>query len=248
MTTDPQFLVALGLIFLVAGTVKGAVGMGLPTMAMGLMTFLIDPRGAIALVLVPMLVTNAWQVYRSGQVLAAARRYWRLGVTLMAGVGLTVTLTGDAPDSVLQVALGAVMLIFVAVSATRWSPRVSDRAVAPAQITAGAVAGLMGGLTSVWAPPLAVYLAARNVTKDEFVRASGLLIFLGSLPLALGLIRQGVLTSQATVLSTALLVPTIAGFTLGEYLRGRLSEHGFRRFLLVFFGLMGLNLVRRGMF
>ena len=247
MTTDPQFVLALGLIFLVSGTIKGAVGMGLPTMAMGLMTFMIGPRSAIALVLVPMLVSNAWQVYRSGQVLAAARRYWCLGVTLMLGVGLTVTLTGDAPDNVLLVCLGAVMLIFVAVSATRWSPLISDRAVAPAQIAAGAVAGLMGGLTSVWAPPLAVYLAARNVAKDEFVRASGLLIFLGSLPLALGLIRQGVLTGQVTVLSTALLLPTIAGFTIGEYIRGRLSDKGFRRFLWVFFGLMGLNLIRRGM-
>ncbi|MDU8944025.1 sulfite exporter TauE/SafE family protein [Ovoidimarina sediminis] len=234
--------------FLIAGTVKGAVGIGLPTTAIGLMTLAIDPRTAIALILVPMIVSNAWQVYRSGEILTAARRYLPFAAALMAGVWVTVSLTANAPDRVLFGVLGVAILIFVAVNATRFAPRIPDAFDRPAQIGFGIVAGVMGGLTSVWAPPMAVYLAARRVPKDEFVRASGLLIFLGSLPLAFGYLREGFVTTPLLLLSLGLLVPTILGFTLGEALRTRLSEEAFRRVLLGVFFLMGLNLVRRAVF
>ena len=243
--SDPTTLVLLAAIFLLAGTVKGAVGLGLPTTALALMTLTLAPRTAIALILVPMVLSNAWQVYRSGDGLGAFHRYLPFTLTLMLGVGITVHLAAEAPDRALYAMLGIAILTFVAVNATPWAPHVPDRLDRPAQIIAGSIAGIIGGITSVWAPPMALYLAARQTPKDEFVRASGLLIFFGSLPLAWGYIAQGYMTWTTTVTSTALLIPTIAGFALGERLRGHLSEKGFRTFLMVVFALMGLNLLRR---
>ena len=238
-------LALLAVAFLTAGTVKGAVGLGLPTTAVGIMTLTMDPRSAIALILIPMLTTNAWQAYRSGQVLRAMRTYLPFAMMLVIGVGVTVMLTRNAPDRVLFATLGGAILIFVAVNVTRWAPHIPDRLDRPAQIIAGAISGVMGGMTSVWAPPMAVYLAARHVPKDEFVRASGLLIFLGSLPLVAGYVRQGYMTGETALVSAALLIPTFAGFSLGERLRHRMSEATFRKALLFVFFLMGLNLIRR---
>ena len=242
---DPVLLAFLAFSFLVAGTVKGAAGIGLPTMAMGLSTLMIDPRAAVALILVPMITSNAWQVYRSGDILRACRTYLPFAIALMSFVLITVLITSTASDTLLLATLGVAMLIFVTVSVTKWAPRIPSERDNAAQFVAGAIAGIMGGLTSVWAPPLAVYLAARRTTKDEFVRACGLLIFLGSLPLAYGYLRLGNLTSGLFWTSTALLVPTFAGFALGEHIRGFMSETTFRRMLLVLFTLMGLNLIRR---
>ena len=45
--------------FLVAGLVKGVVGMGLPTVAMGLLGLVMPPVQAAALLVVPSLVTTA---------------------------------------------------------------------------------------------------------------------------------------------------------------------------------------------
>ena len=88
----------------------------------------------------------------------------------------------------------------------------------------------MGGLTAVWAPPLAIYLAARQADKDEFVRASGLLILLGSLPLAASYVAQGLMTGWLALLSGAMILPALIGFTAGEALRARLSpERGSAR-------------------
>ena len=95
---------------------------------------------------------------------------------------------------------------------------------------------------------LLLYLASRNTGKDEFVRATGLILFFGSLPLLVGYIRAGFLTPELLWISLGLLVPTFAGFALGERLRGWLSEAAFRRALMVFFAVAALNLLRRALF
>ena len=245
---DPVYIALAAVAFLLAGAVKGAAGMGLPTTSVSLMTLALDPRTAIALLLVPMIATNAWQIWRSGEILRTCRTYFPFALTLRVGVGITVLLAKNASDHALMALLGGTLLIFVIASASRWAPSVPASFDTPAQAVTGMIAGVMGGLTSVWAPPLAVYLAARRVSKDEFVRACGLLIFLGSLPLALGYLRLGFLTPGLFWTSVLLLVPAFAGFAVGERVRHRLSENGFRRFLLVMFALMGLNLIRRAVF
>lgn len=230
---------------LCAGTVKGAVGLGLPTTSLGLLSLAIDPRTAIALTLVPMFVSNLWQLYRAGDVWGAMRRYAPFVVCLVVVLAVTLTLTSGASERLLLAVLGALMLAYVLVTLTRWAPPVPDRLDRAGQIVAGSISGIFGGLVGIWAPSMAVYLAARQVTKDEFVRASGLILGVGSLPLILGYLREGFLTGPLLWVSVGLLIPTFAGFALGERLRGHLSEDGFRLALMVFFTLAGLNLLRR---
>ena len=243
--TEPLTLTFFVAAFLFAGTIKGIIGIGLPTTALGLTTLLIEPRLAISLVLVPMLVTNVWQLYRAGDLRGALRRYWLLTLVTAIGVLATVFATAEANDRLLLGILGGVFLIFVAVNATAWAPRIGAAADMPAQTISGAIAGVMGGLTAVWMPPIAIYLAARDVGKEEFVRASGLFITAGSIPLAYGYAAQGFVTRETLIISFGLLVPALLGFSIGEALRGRISEARFRKVLLVFFAVIALNLIRR---
>lgn len=230
-----------------AGTIKGTVGIGLPTASLGILTLVLDPRTAIAYVLLPMTMTNAWQVYRAGDIRGAFARYWPLAACIVVFIGLTLALTANAPDRLLIGALGVVIVTYVIAALTGWSPVIPDRLDRPAQVLFGTLAGILGGLTSVWGPPMLIYLAARQVRKAEFVRATGFLIFLGSMPLLTGYIIQGFLTRETGLLSVALLLPTFAGFWLGERLRGRMSEDRFRLIVLLIFLAMGLNLLRRAL-
>lgn len=194
-----------------------------------------------------MTVSNAWQIYRAGDLAGALRRYWLLAACLMVFIGVTLALTADAPDRLLTGVLGGVIVAYVVLALTGWAPVIPDRLDRPAQIGVGVTAGVLGGLTSVWGPPMLIYLAARQTRKAEFIRATGFLIFLGSLPLVIGYILQGHLTRETGAVSVALLIPTFAGFWLGERLRGRMSEERFRLIVLWVFLLMGLNLLRRAL-
>ncbi|MFT6913053.1 MAG: putative membrane protein YfcA [Paracoccaceae bacterium] len=231
--------------FVFAGGVKGLTGLGLPTTAIGLLTLFIEPRVAIAVVLFPMVFTNAWQVWRMGDIAGALRRYiWFAGV-LMIGVGVTTMLAAQASDRLIFAVTGMVIILFVAVNFLLSPPKLPDRYDRTAQIVMGTIAGIMGGLTAVWGPPMAIYLSARQVEKDEFVRVTGLLIFLGSLPLVAGYVVAGFLTLPLAVMSGALILPTLAGFALGERIRGNLPQAKFRKVLLYVFLVLGLNLIRR---
>ncbi|WP_298839635.1 sulfite exporter TauE/SafE family protein [uncultured Roseobacter sp.] len=231
--------------FLIAGWIKGVAGIGLPTAAIAIMTLFTDPRTAIALVMFPMIGSNAWQLWRGGEILRTARRYWLFSVVLFTGVVLTAFLTQNAGDRLLLAALGVVVLIFVAVSWRNLVPPLPDRWDSTAQVGFGLFSGVIGGMTAAWGPPMAMYLATRQVEKDEFIRATGFMIFIGSLPLCYAYARLGFLTGPLSGVSIAMLLPAIAGFSLGEILRRRLTGQGFRNAILIVFVFFGLNLLRR---
>lgn len=230
---------------LAAGTIKGLTGIGLPTVSISLLTLTLEPRMAITLIMAPMLVTNAWQVWRMGETRRALRTYGPFAATLALGVFVTTFAAAAASNALIFAVLGAMIVAFSLINLSFTIPALPPRYDRMGQIALGAAAGVLGGLTGVWAAPLVIYLMARRTQKDEFVRATGLLILVGSVPLALGYVMQGMLTPPMALISVLLIAPTLFGFALGERLRGALSGERFRRVFLYIFLAMGLNLLRR---
>lgn len=244
MDTFTLLLVATG-AFLLAGTIKGVAGLGLPSAAIALMTLFLDPRSAIALVLFPMVGSNFWQFYRGGNYIETIKRYWVFAVCLFWVVLLTAYGTQNVNDRWILLALGLAILLFVAVSWKDWMPRIKPEHDRMAQIGFGAASGVIGGMTAGWGAPLAMYMMAKDLEKDEFVGALGFLIVAGSIPLLYGYIQIGFVDLRMSLISIAMLIPTILGFTLGEHLRRRLSTQSFRKVLLILFVLLAANLLRR---
>ncbi len=83
--------------------------------------------------------------------------------------------------------------------------------------------------------------------REEFVRATGLLITLGSVPLLYSYVVQGLFTGPLALTSAAMIAPALAGFAIGEALRKRLSPEKFRMVLMLLFLVMGANLLRRAL-
>ncbi|NNE82187.1 MAG: sulfite exporter TauE/SafE family protein [Silicimonas sp.] len=231
--------------FLLAGTVKGVAGVGLPMTVLGVLTFFTDPRTAFATALVPIFLANGLQLYRAGGVLGAVRRYLPFLVCMMVGIPLVLTLTADASERFLLGVIGVVVLLFVGLNVSPYVPRIADSHDRAGQIALGSAAGVLGGMTSIWLPAILIYLTARNTPKDEFVRATGLLLVSGSIPLFAGFAREGILTGPIALVSLAMMIPTAIGLLAGERVRNRLSEATFRRVVLFMFFLIGLNMIRR---
>lgn len=233
-------------VFVLSGTIKGLVGIGLPTAAISVLTLVVEPRVAIAMLLGPIVVTNGWQVWQMGEIRRAFRSYAPFALVLAAVLLVTVLLSARVSDRVIFLALGISIVSFAVVNLRFAVPPLPDRFDRAGQVFFGAMAGVLGGLSGVWAAPMVIYLTARNVSKDEFVRATGLMIFMGSLPLVYGYVREGILTPDLAVVTLLMVVPTLLGFSMGARMRARLSNERFRRVLLYVFLLLGLNLLRRG--
>lgn len=233
--------------FLIAGTIKGIAGIGMPTIALGLMTLALEPRMAISIILFPLIVSNAWQFYRAGQMWAAIKRYRFFLVTMMTLIFVSAIFSAGASDRLIYGALGTVILIFVAVNVLKTPPELPERHAAKAQVILGGATGLFGGLAAIYAPGIAIYLSMRRVDKDEMVRATGLLVFAGSLPLLAGYLTQSLLSPRLAMISALMVAPTLLGFQLGERVRAHLSQDGFRQVFFVVFFVLGLNLIRKAL-
>lgn len=248
MSHAPEMLALIVGIFLLAGIVKGTTGIGLPTAAVGMMSQVIDPREAIALVVFPSLLSNAWQMWRQGRVGEVIARYRIYIVCLMSVIAVvSLTLTASVETETLILILGAVVCLFSVMSLAWAPPFLPARWDRAGQVISGVASGVLGGLTAIWAPAMVTYLMARRVEKDDFVSATGVMIFAGTLPLIGGFWSSGLITGGSAGVSVAMIVPALAGFALGERLRRSLDAERFRKTVLVVFLLMGLNLIRKAL-
>lgn len=236
------------LVYILAGTIKGTVGIGLPVTAIGILSQFADPRLAISLVVFPIIVSNAWQIYREGQVLETIKTYWVFALAMMLVLGGMTFVTASIDTGTLILILGIVIVLFAISSLMFTPPSVPDRYDSLAQLLCGVMSGVLGGLTAIWAPPIVFYLIARKTDKKDFVRVTGVLLFCGSIPLGIGFWQAGLFTGSTALFSMGMIVPTLIGFSLGEVLRRRLNSQRFRTLVLVFFLVVGLNLIRKSIF
>jgi len=242
---DPLLIASICGIFVFAGIVKGFLGIGLPAAAMGLLTLIISPTEAISLLWLPILFTNLFQFGRAGNKREIMVTYKWFAVALFFSIFLTSLFINDYPTALLTVAIGVAMVIFSLNLLFGLS-----LPVGPGrgwQLGVGLVSGVLGGLSSIWSPPVAMYLMARNTPKDMFIGTTGFLFLVGCLPLGAGLVISGLITGPVIVKSLLGLLMTLTGFRIGEIMRERVSQDRFRQIVLIAFLIMGGRLIAIGL-
>jgi uncharacterized membrane protein YfcA len=240
---------AVAAVFVLAGFVKGVIGLGLPTVAIGLLGLLMPVAEAAALLVVPSLLTNVWQVVGSGFA-ALLRRLAPLFAGICAGVAVGAGwLSGDDPTGArwAGLGLGIALCVYATLGLLAWRPRVSAAAEPWLGPLAGVATGLVTAATGVFVLPAVPYLQALGLAKDELVRALGMAFLVATLALASSLGHAGVLEGAGLLASALAVAPALLGMAIGQWLRGRLATGLFRRcFLLGLFGL-GAWLVAHGL-
>ncbi|WP_424136121.1 sulfite exporter TauE/SafE family protein [Roseomonas chloroacetimidivorans] len=226
-------------VFLLAGLVKGVIGLGLPTVAMGLLGLIMPPAEAAALLLVPSLVTNVWQLLAGPRFGALLRRLWRMMLGIALGTWAGSGVIAGGAGHLATAALGAALLLYAVVGLAKLRLRVPPAAEGWAGPAVGAATGLVTGATGVFVIPAVPYLGALGLGRDDLVQALGLSFTVSTLALSAGLAWHGALPVQAAGTSLAALAPALAGMALGGWLRARVRPETFR--LCFFLGLLALG-------
>lgn len=242
----PDWGVAAALaVALVAAFVKGAIGFGFPTLATPLLALVVDPKAAMVALILPNIAMDGVQAVRRGGVAATARRMLPVVVPGAIGTVLGTRLLTALSPRVVTLILGAVILVFTALSLARSFPRVSpaqERWLSP---LVGAAAGVVGGVTNVPGTPLVIYFYALGLDKVEFVRSVGFTFVLYKLVQLGAVAWYGLLTPALLGVSALLSVAGLAGFALGLRVQDRLDQRTFNRAVLAFLTALGLWLVAR---
>jgi len=232
LTDTPDFFL-VSAIFFAAGLVKGVLGMGLPTFAMGLLGLVMPVAQAAGLLTLPSFVTNVWQAWTGGSLRALLARLWSLQAGIVLGVALAAWLPPQEDGSA-RALLGACLLAYGLVGLAGWRPRPlssgAQRLLAP---LAGAVTGVITALTGVFVLPAVPYLQSLQLQRHQLTQALGLSFTTSTIALAALLAARGQLGLGGSVQSALALAPALAGMFVGQKIREGMSEALFRR---CFFG------------
>jgi uncharacterized membrane protein YfcA len=225
--------------------VKGVIGMGLPTVAMGVLAIVMPPVQAAALLVVPSLVTNVWQLVAGPSFVALLKRFATMMVAVcvgtFAGIGL---LTGSA-GAIASAALGAVLAVYgvIGLISARFvvSPR-SERWLSP---TVGLITGVLTGATGVFVIPAVPYFNSLGLEKEDLIQTLGLSFTISTVALAIGLIATSQFKAAVATNSMLAVLPALGGMFLGQHVRNRLKAHVFRRWFFIGLLILGTYMVVR---
>jgi uncharacterized membrane protein YfcA len=232
-------------VFVVAGLVKGVVGLGLPTVAMALLALGRTPAEAAVLLIVPSLVTNVWQMRPWSTLPVMLRRLAPMQAGLVLGTLAGAWWLGAPAGPWATISLGVALVAYAGWSVAGARPRVrpdTTRWLGPA---AGVVTGVVTAATGVFVVPAVPYLQALGLDRDGLLQAMGLSFTVSTVALAVGLVCNGSGSPSDFGASLLMLVPALVGMRAGQAIGGRLSPTWFR---LCFFGslaALGIHMVVR---
>jgi uncharacterized membrane protein YfcA len=239
LSTDPSLLLFIAATFLLAGFVKGVIGLGLPTIAVGVLGVVMAPAQAAALLAVPNLVTNGWQLATGPSLRRILSRLWPMLAGIAAGTWLGAGLIEQQKNGSATLWLGLALVLYGLVGLKAAKLRVPAGAEAWLAPLVGLATGVATAATGVFVLPAVPYLQALGLDKDELVQALGLSFLVSTLALSVGLLEAGVLDARVALQSGLALLPALAGMAAGAALRARISAATFR--LCFFVGLLALG-------
>ncbi|NKB52397.1 MAG: TSUP family transporter [Rhizobiaceae bacterium] len=229
--------------FLMAGTVKGVIGLGLPTVSLAILAVTFDLTTAMALLIAPSLVTNIWQAAIGGHAKILLKRLWPF--LLFATVTIWIGALGlkRVDLALLSALLGLLLIAYALVGLTGFRISIDRHRESWVAPIVGALNGILTGLTGSFVVPGVMYLQAIGLPRDQLVQAMGMLFTVSTLALGLALGGNGLLSWQLALTSLAALVPAIIGMMIGQRLRMILSEQQFRRVFFVALLALGIYIV-----
>jgi uncharacterized protein len=240
---ETNLILAIAVTFVIAGFVKGVLGQGLPTVAVGLLALTMSPGEAAALIVIPSLVTNIWQAWSGPSLLPLIQRLWPtllaafLGTFLASALGLGL-LTPEAA-SVARRALGGALIVYGLLGVSRIQIRVPPRAEPWLGPPLGVATGVVASATGVVMFPIIPYIQALGLERDDLVQAQGISFMVSSFALMFVVLGNGTLNTANAATSLAAMAVSFVGMFLGQHVRQFLRPDVFR--FLFFLGMLALG-------
>ncbi|MBI4274612.1 MAG: sulfite exporter TauE/SafE family protein [Rhizobiales bacterium] len=245
---DSSTVVAVAICaFLVAGVVKGVIGMGLPAVGIAILSLVMSPAQGAALLVVPSLATNVWQFLAGPHVMTLLRRLWSMMLGICAGVWAGSGFLANDTTGRARTALGVVLMFYAAYGLANRRYFVPTRAEPWLSPLIGFATGLVSAATGIFAMPSVPYLQAMALEKEDLVQALGLTFTVATVALGVDLLHGGVL--QASVALPSLLALGIAslGMFVGQTVRMHVVPGVFRVCFFIGMLFIGAHLALRGL-
>ena len=246
--SDQFFLIGLVVVaYLLAGSVKGVIGMGLPTVAIAILASVMSPAKAAAILIAPSLFTNVWQMLVGPYLGALVRRLGPMLIGLWVGAwaGAGILTGGNSKQAALG--LGLVLIAYAALGLSKIEfslPRRFEIWVGP---LVGLVTGVVTAATGIFVIPALPYMQAIGLEKDELVQALGLHFTTSTRRARRRAVERQRLRYAARDAVADRDRAGAAGMVIGQKVRQLVSVATFRLCLFLLLLVLGVQLVARNL-
>jgi uncharacterized protein len=228
--------------FLLAGFVKGVIGLGLPTVSVGLLAVAMPPSRAIAIVIVPAIITNIWQTFVGPYLRDIIRRLWPLLLGTAIGARLNAGMLTGPYARYGTIFLGILLVIYAAVGLRKFVMRVAARHEKWVGGIVGLITGAISAATGVQVIPSMPFMQAIGMEKDELVQALGVFFTIATMALAFNLSTAGSLDQSTAFPGVIAMACSFVGMASGQAVRSRMQPEVFRRWFLIAMIFLGVYL------
>jgi uncharacterized membrane protein YfcA len=242
---SPGLFALILAIYLAAGFVKGALGFGLPTVAITVLPFLIPVEEALALNALVIAVTNLQQIVQAGATREGFAAGWpmMLGMALMVPVGAVFAVGVSA--KLLMTILGSFVLLFVLMSFLKPHLRIPPGRERPVGFGMGLLSGFVGALTSSPGAIFVMYAVSLHLPRPIYMATLGCIMTLFGLVLMGSYVWVGVLRWEHVPSGLLAIVPGVVGGYLGNALGARVEIETFRRIVLALLGVLAAMMIEK---
>jgi hypothetical protein len=239
--------VLVGVALLLAAFVKGATGLGFPLIATPMVALLLDVRTAVTVLILPNLFMDSAQLVRDGFPYEIFRRFKSLIAPTIVGVFLGTMALVKTPLWLLNLCLGAMVLLFVLSSLLKFDFVISPHLERYLSPVCGFISGFLNGMTNAAGPTLAIYLYSLKLEKRNFVKSIATIFVTTKLSQLVAVSTWDLFNWYTIKLSLLVVLFTLAGFYAGMKTQDRVNQRNFNRGLLVLLCAIGVTLLVSGL-
>ena len=238
-----ELIIYVSLVYILAGFVKGMVGVGLPTISLAMLAIILELKEAMLILLAPSLITNLVQALAGGRLYELTKRLWLFLLSLFLLTWFSTGVLVAANGNLLKIGLGIILLLYCASYFSRVKipkPGKKEKWLSPFM---GGLTGVTTGLTGTFVVPGVLYLQRMELNRNTLVQAMGLSGSVATISLGVSLGGRDVLSNELLFISSSMVIPALIGMALGNIVRSKIDEDLFRKFFFFSLSAIGMGIV-----
>jgi uncharacterized protein len=233
---------------IVAGLLKGIIGVGMPIVALPLLALFIDIKSAAMLLSIPLIFSNVPQALEGGKTGRCLMQLMPVFVGMIPGLFLGVRLLLALDANIAKIIAGLVLMCVGGVTLLAPKLQLQSRLVLPAGITFGFFGGILGGIAAMPGPLVFVFLLAKGLRGKAFTKEASLYLVISASLLAILLTGSSPFGWLDVSVSTAAILPVVLGMHAGQHMRDKIAPETFKTLVLIAVVAAGADLLRHGFF
>ena len=247
-TATPGLIMLLVASLVIAGLVKGAIGVGMPTVALPMLSMLVDVQTSVMLLSMPLVLSNIPQALEGGAVAQTFRSLTPVLVGMIPGVWIGVVVLLNVDPAVAKIVAGAVVIVVGSLTLLAPNLQVKQRMIGPVGLGAGFCGGLLGGVAALSGPLVFIFLLAKGLSAKAFTKEASMFLVVSSILLVSALTSSRQFDWRDVVISTLATAPVVVGMLVGQKLRDAIPADVFKKLVVLMVLLSGAQLVWKGVF